>query len=94
MSPSQGEGQGFKSPPPLKLMYVPEHKSKLYFLLVVAVASLIGWVIFVQYRPMLIETSCSEVAVNSSDILGKRYSIDDNDFSYETVKQECLDEFK
>jgi len=77
-----------------KNMYTPEHKSKLYLLLVLAVASLIGWAVFVRYRPMLVETSCSEVAANSSDILGKRYSINNNDFSYETVKRECLNEFK
>jgi len=75
-------------------MYTPEHKSKIYLLVIAGVASLIGWAILTQYRPMLIETSCSEVAANSSNVLSKRYTIEDDDFSYETVKKECLHEFK
>lgn len=93
MSPSQGEGRRFKSGPLLtnmKNMFEPEHKSKWYILLILGIASLIGWSAYKQYRPYIVQTSCSEVAERSSNFLYKNNADFDPTFSYQNVKKKCL----
>jgi len=73
-------------------MYEPEHKSKFFLIIIIAIAAFLGWSVFVQYRPMLITVSCSEIAANSTNILGKRFNLEQDNYSYEKVKTQCLEE--
>jgi hypothetical protein len=73
-------------------MYEPEKRSKMYLVIVAACASLIGWAFFTYYRPLLIDASCSEVAVQASSIsLKKRYEIDPF-YNYDNVKARCKED--
>ncbi len=69
-----------------------EHKSKIYFLILIGFALLIYLLFRVKYQPILIEASCSEIASFSSNLLGDRYSLDENEFSYNSIKNDCLKE--
>jgi hypothetical protein len=71
-------------------MYEPERGSKLYILLIAAVASLLGWSFFVFYKPMIIEASCSEIAATSSNLLFKNREKYTGEFSFYNVKSDCV----
>ena len=73
-------------------MYEPARRSKLYLLIIAAMASLIGWAFFTFYRPLVIEAGCSEIAANTSTVLGKRNSEVDAFFSYDNTKHRCLED--
>lgn len=76
-------------------MYEPEHKSKLYLLIVAIVAILIGWVFFARYRPMLIEASCNEAAAKSSGLFyTKGQEFFDSSFTYENLKERCVQDIR
>jgi hypothetical protein len=72
-------------------IYEPEHKSKAYLVFVAAVAAILAWGVFVNYRPLIIAATCSEVAADSSGILTSRYKDINSDYTYEKVKNDCLD---
>ncbi len=75
-------------------MYKPEKENKHYFLVICAVASLVGWAFFTYYRPIVVESSCSDIAATSSNLyLRKRDKLDPY-FTYENVKARCLEETK
>jgi len=71
-------------------MFEPEHKSKWFLLLVFGVAMLVGWSVYNQYKPYLIQASCSEIAATSSNLIYKRNDILESNHSYEYVKSKCI----
>jgi hypothetical protein len=74
-------------------MYRPEGKSKAYLLVVLGVASIIAWAFFKFYRPVLLDESCSEVALNSSNLYASKKDFDPA-YSYDNLKERCLEETK
>ena len=73
--------------------YENQGKGKIYFLVLFLVASLIGWFFIIYYKPILIETGCSNIAEKSSNILSpKNNVIYSNDYSFDELKSSCIRE--
>lgn len=71
-------------------MFEPEKKSHLYLLLVLVVAVVIGWSVYTQYKPYLIEASCSEIAASSSNLINEEQEFLEPSNTYENIKRKCL----
>lgn len=71
-------------------MYEPERKDKLYFLVVAAFASIIAWGFFTLYRPIIIEASCSEIAVSVMTIKVKDNDVLGITTPYDIIKDKCI----
>ncbi|OGM24012.1 hypothetical protein A2865_00470 [Candidatus Woesebacteria bacterium RIFCSPHIGHO2_01_FULL_39_17] len=73
-------------------MYQPEHKSKVYFFILAAFASFIGWAFLTFYRPLVIKAGCSEIAAKTSSVIGSKNGELENYFSFDNEKNRCLEE--
>ena len=59
-------------------------------LLVLVVAVVIGWSVYTQYKPYLIEASCSEIAASSSNLINEEQEFLEPSNTYENIKRKCL----
>jgi len=75
-------------------MYRPESKNGLYIFLIASLALIIGWIFLYQYRPVLIEANCSDVAASSTNLFGKNQNILDPNYDYNYLKAKCLEDAK
>jgi len=71
-------------------MFKPEGKSKWYFLLIFFIAVLIGWTAYAQYKPLIIKSSCSEIAARSSGFFYSQEGAFEDNYSYEIIKDRCI----
>ena len=74
-------------------MYKPDGKSKAYLLVILGFASIIAWAFFKYYRPLILEESCSEVALNSSNLYQDKKGYDSN-YTFDNLKSRCIEETK
>lgn len=73
-------------------MYEAENKSNIVYLVIFGAAlSLIIWAIFMRFRPLILEASCSEIASSSSNIVKGAHTLYP-DSSFENVKSRCLED--
>ncbi|OGM32987.1 hypothetical protein A3D01_05690 [Candidatus Woesebacteria bacterium RIFCSPHIGHO2_02_FULL_39_13] len=75
-------------------MYQTESKKGLYIVLILAVASMVGWVFLFYYRPVLIEASCSDIANNSTNLFNRQQNELDPNYNYDYLKSRCLEDAK
>ena len=73
-------------------MYRPESKKGLYLVIIIAFASIIGWVFLYFYKPALIEASCSDVAAGSSRLFANKKNGLDRNYDYNYIKARCLED--
>lgn len=71
-------------------MFEPEHKSHFYLILFCVIAIFLGWSIYTQYKPMLIQASCSEIAAGSSGLINNESDLLDPSYSYNNIRSKCL----
>ena len=71
-------------------MYEPENRSSFYLFIFISLASLLGFSFFVFYKPMIIDTSCSEIASVTSNLLFKEQTQYGEEFSFYNVKTDCV----
>ncbi|KKQ35762.1 MAG: hypothetical protein US53_C0071G0004 [Candidatus Woesebacteria bacterium GW2011_GWA1_37_7] len=74
------------------MIYETPKKSKVYLFAVAAFASLIGWAYMNFYKPQVIEASCSEIAVKSSNLFRSNNNLLEPSYTYEYLKAKCMDD--
>ena len=74
-------------------MKMPQ-KSKIYLLIIGALASLIGWGFYTYLRPQIIEAGCADIAEKSSGIYYKNRILMDPSYNFDNLKARCLEDIK
>ena len=68
----------------------PEHKSRLYLIIYILFAALIGYIFWYYVRPKILLATCSDAAVQASNVYARTNLPTDNTDNYENVLDECL----
>jgi len=69
-------------------------KENFYLLIIVGIASFIGWAFLTFLRPTIIESGCSEIAEKSNNRILSEEKVLDSKYSFENIYARCLEDAK
>ncbi len=65
-------------------------KSKIYLLVFLLTAGILGWGVWANYRPQIILASCTDIAESTGRIYQRASILDNQETKYDEVLHECL----
>lgn len=71
-------------------MYKPDPRTKINFFVLFIFASVIAWIIYVYYKPVVLDRACSSYAQKAVDKSISKSIDQDCQCSYDEIKNDCL----